>query len=795
MADASIVSPAFVFTEHVSMNITDKDESTWTAVTIAIPPPRKEPPPVSGKFVYAFRKLGNDVTLAMEYRAASDGKLAVRDGRERRAFERDDPAVALLDTATDQTSLPHTVNGRKALYFFIVTRIRLRADAIRQIESEPPPALPLLDLAKSETFLVTGSEAGGQSIVGRFFLGVIDPYTIALTLHREYEQACNELLNFSSEFKEQSPEGRDQVRGRHKTLLLARILKDVLEKDAKNDLGLRNEFADGSGASVSKFVADYEQRTKNLVLERDRRGDRLCRYLRSKLIASTESLHLFAEEKDYNVVLDVMGAALDRLSECPPGRAQLGGMLDKNPHLLKTYVLPAGALTEGHFQAGRKSAAAIMNIWKEVLPALVMKKGPQAPAIMVASIELVTRQKLVQVRQVVEVISYRPGTGFKQVTATFQRLEMIQEVELRVRLERWAAAPAGGGSASDAAIKSGERFFRGIEVANLMLALKGFIAADGSDRPKAAVNLLGSTLDAVSAFSILLRLSEKSIKTVGMASAAIDALLAAMDARDAYNRNDVSNLVGLTLVTTGSVVALIGCVCALTGVGASTTIVGLPLGIALEALAAILVAVGWLLSAFSADSEIELLVSHCKFGRNFGKGTEKPKWADGAFFEWAQGNAGLDKQIHTLFNVLGAFSLESADYTAVRIFPGLLTADSQFEVSFEAHYNLGIVHKPRLLVQVGSRTMTQAGGDPADLTKVRFIEDSGGRLSIHVSAEFPPNKAPEKAIQHQLCSCDVRLLLGGQAPMKVPLSGSVVPMVIHRLGTGLTHGSVSSKEF
>jgi hypothetical protein len=91
--------------------------------------------------------------------------------------------------------------------------------------------------------------------------------------------------------------------------------------------------------------------------------------------------------------------------------------------------------------------------------------------------------------------------------------------------------------------------------------------------------------------------------------------------------------------------------------------------------------------------------------------------------------------------------------------------------------------------------MTQAGGDPADLSKVQFIEDGSGRLSIRVTADFVPGKAPENAIQHQLCNCTVRLQLGGNAPTTVPLSGAVVPYTIHVLGTGLAGSTVSSKEF
>jgi hypothetical protein len=796
VADASIVSAAFVFAEHPSMNVTDQDESTWKPTTIPIPPPRQEPAPLASKFVYAFRKLGTEVRLAMEYSADKDGNLSVRDGRERREFERDNQSVSLNPTKTDETALPHTINGRKALYFFVGTRMRLPADGIRQLENDPPPALPLLDLSKDESFLITGNDdANGQSVVGRRFVGVIDPFTVALTLHRQYEEKCNEVLNFTAEFKEQSPAARERVRGRHKTLLLARLLKEVLDKDPKNDLGLRNEFADGSGDSVRKFVSDYEQHVNNLMLERDRRGHRLCRFLRSKLLATTEELHLFFEQKDYNVFLDVMGAVHERLNECAPGRARLGALIDQRPRFIKVYVLPEAPLTEEHFQAGRKSAAAIMGVWKELLPALHMKKGAQAPSIIVASIELVTRETLVQVRQVTETISYRPSSGFKVVRTTFESLTLIQETELRVRIARWVAAPVTGGTANDAALKVGDRLLRGIEVANLMISFTKFVAADGSDKPKAALNLLGSTLDAVGAFGVMLKLSEKSIKTVGMVSAAVDAILAALDARDAYRRNDTSNVVGLTLVTAGSVLMLVGCTCAVAGVGASSTIVGVPLGVALEALAAIIIAVGWLITAFSADSEIEQMVSHCKFGDDFGKGTDQPKWADGAFFTWAQGTAGLDRQIRTLFNILGAFTLEASNRTAVTILPGLLTGDSEFEVSFDAHYNLGIRHRPRLRVQVGSRTMTQAGGDPADLTKLRFFEDTSGRLRIEVTAEFPPGKQPPEAVQHQLCTCEVRLRLGGNAPMSVPLSGGVVPFVIDRLGTGLSSSTPSSKDF
>ncbi len=65
----------------------------------------------------------------------------------------------------------------------------------------------------------------------------------------------------------------------------------------------------------------------------------------------------------------------------------------------------------------------------------------------------------------------------------------------------------------------------------------------------------------------------------------------------------------------------------MTGVGASASVVGLPAGLVLGVGGAILVAAGYILAVFTADSELETFVLHCYFGRDFGKGSASPPWA------------------------------------------------------------------------------------------------------------------------------------------------------------------------
>lgn len=779
---STVLSHPFRFALDTIINLSSDDESKWTFAVKEPPIPLNGPESLKNRFVYAFSLPadGNPPRLQMEYRADANGNLSTCLGTVRESFNHDAKEAALIPTGTDVTSLPESIQGMGQHYFFIVTQARLSSDALNFLTTKRPKALPVIDLSNPKHFM--------EITPGERHLGVSDPLAIGRQLCLHYERACNDIINYTTEHDGQSSEVKSAIRQRHQTLLLARMLVSVLDADPEDKHDLKDEFADESGASARSFVSSYDSRVKQMIRLRDNRGHLLCKFLRSELIEIYEEAYRADEPNCYPAFLSGMGAACRRLAECPNGKARLGAWVDSPPHWVKTYLLPDGGLSETHFQVARKSAAAITSLWTEFFPALAVRK-PKKVTEITLFIERVTRQSLLTVATRQGVVTVRTSSSRTTIRATFQTFTFLPDATAVQKVAAWI-----GGSA-DAAGPVLKQMAEGFEVLNLLLASQSFINANPDDKLVKGINLLGSCLDTIKEFGVMLKLGSKTLRVVGGVSAVIDAGLAAKDGVDAYSRNDTGALVGATAVSLGSVLALMGATCAITGLGAGATVVGVPLALVLEAAGAVLVAAGWIVTLLASDSDLETFVAHCRFGTDHGSGSATPPWSSSALAAWANGEEGLKHQVRSLFSLLAAFTLDSADYTSVRIYPGMLTEGSVFRVAFDASYNLSIRHRPVLLIDIDSKTMSLESGDPADLSKLSIRNDASGRLEISVTAEWPPGQQPPNAIQHQHCAVAVTLRLGGKPPQPIPISGKQVSYVIHTLGTGLTLSNASSKEF
>lgn len=751
---STTISRPFRFTEFQLFDVPAKDESTWKPVAL---PSDKEPPRFSGKFVYAFRVLGDDTQLFAEIFADQQGNLAVFPGRVARATERDKRDQP-TPTGSDRFTLPHTINGKRAFYFFIVSRIRLHVSTINDLEVERPPALVALDLEKDDSFLFVGSSDGNSSS-SETFLPVIDPITIGINLHTRYEQACNELIAFTMEFKEQSDAQRTRVRDRHKALFLAKLLQSVMEGDPSDKLGLKNEFKNSDPSAVKAYIDAYDKTVQDLVKRRDRLVEPLVHFLAGKLLETTENSYLVTEKQDYALFLPHLQLMHERINEAPLGKARIGKLIDNPTFAFREYVLRTSPADDARFAVGRKAHSAILGLWREAVPGL-LSKTPSAAERIANSLKFIARLDLVKVETKQISYTYRKKNGrLRTVTKTVQETTAIAPA---TALAKWAQDGLPG--------RGLERLAQGIEVANLTLALVSLADAEpGEDRGFALLNLFGSVLDGVSAFNAFLKIGERSIKIVGGISAAVDTVLAARDGINAYGRDDTSSAVGFGIVATGSVLTLAGCVCAAAGLAAGATVVGIPFAVFLEVVGAVLVGAGWILAVFSADTEIELFVSHCMFGKSSNSGsTDKPKWASAAFGDWAK-PGGLDHQVKSLLTILAAFTVKATDYTGINIQLGLTMSGSKLRVKFVAGYNLGILHQPDLLIDIGQQTMQQLGGDPQDPSRLR-VGENNGRAFVQITADWPPNARPPKAIQHQFCTVEVQLLLNDQGNT-VPING------------------------
>jgi hypothetical protein len=766
---SATISRPFRFTEFKLFDVPSSDESTWKPVKL---PDTAAPQLVTGKWIYAFQLLGSNTQLFVELFADDKGELSALAGSDARAKERDQRAKPGKVGGSSFT-LPHTINGKRAYYFFVVTRIRMPSDCVSNFETNKPRGLgPALDLDRDDAYLlVAGSD--GNSTTMEAFLPVIDPITIGLNLHDRYESAANELLAYTMEYEEQSDAQRRRVLNRHKELLFAKLLKSVVESDPTDKLGLKNEFKNDDPTAPARYIQTYESTVNQLITKRDKAVEPLVHFTNHKgaLFTAIEDCYRVFEQQDYHAWLNVYGEMTDRISEAPLGKARIGKLIDSPNYAFGEYVLRTTPAPELQFSVGRKCPAAIVGLWSEAVPGM-LSKHPGAAALLANALKHIAHIELVKVETKTISYKYRKKNGrMRTVTKTVTETTAIDPANA---LGKWAEEGVPG--------KALGHLIKAIEVANLLMSVVALAESEpGEDRGFALLNLLGSVLDGVSAFNAFLKIGKRSIKVVGGISAAIDTVLATRDGYKAYEHDDASSAVGYGIVATGSVFTLAGCVCAAAGLAAGATVVGIPLAAFLEIVGAVLVAAGWLLAVFTADSAIELFTNHCKFGKHSNStSNDRPQWASAPFGQWSNEGDGLDHQVKSLLTLLAAFTVKATDYNAIEVQLGLVMSDSRLKVKFACVYNLGITHSPELMVDIGEKTVTQIGGDPQDLSQCSVVEQNG-RPYVRITADWPSNQRPSNAIQHQRADAAIQLLLN-EAGAVVPLGGPL-NYVVHRLGS------------
>jgi hypothetical protein len=727
------ISPSFRFSDASLVLVPDDDESKWVFGLASVAKPLQGIDVIRDRFVYVFRRpIGaTSGRLHAEYFAAPDGRLFFCDGAVRENFDAGDPNAELIALDTNEISVPEDINGTSQEYFIFGTRVRLGSSGIDLLANSPPRA--------AQWFQVVPMQVSDA-----VFVPVLDPLAAALQLNRHYQEACNALLNITTNYSGQDEATARRVRDRHKALLLAKLL----EASVKN-------------AKAKTFIEAYDKEVKSRITDRDKRGASLTKFLRSDLMKFTEDLYA-AQPSDFHGFLDGFGPACERLNECPNGRARLGDWLRNKPDWLRTHVLPDADLPNDTFQVARKSSAAIAQIWGELAPALFALNPKSAPEIMGSGIQRVTRTLIWRQRTEEGVVTRKFNVQSPVTKARYDQIVLIE------RLDSWTQS-------TTAARKVLERINRLVEVANLILAASALIEADSEPGFK-ALNLLGAGFDTVAAFGALGRLSTRKLLGVAAAAAAIDAISAAKDAKSAYDIADTSAAIGFTTVTVGSTLMFLGFASAAAGVGASATIIGLPLGVVLGVGGGILVAAGYIVAVFTADNQMDTFVKHCRFGDvqlDEDDDTKTP-WSQGPLRAWRDGEKGLDTQISVLYTILASFTVKPISAQTLEIRPGLLMSDSVFKVSAQL---VGIGTKTdvpaRVTLEVRPRTsqVLQVGGDPVDVKRSGFVSDAAGNLVTIQLALFPTR--PPGDVSFLNARSQVRVRLDLEAGRLVPRNADV----------------------
>ncbi len=766
-------------------------------------PDPNSPRALAQRWVYVISLNDSERALLAEYFCDAQGQLSVMPGAERSAIER--TGKAPTPTNSSELRLPTTVNGIGQMYSFFVSRVRLTSAAIRTILAYRHPSSSVISAWLFEFWLpsppfILWNESGDpanyqngncvpfQKSYGHkgFLIRAVDPFAVVERLSREYIAACDAVISYA--VIHAGANNPDQIKGRHQKLLLARALKSILESPNIGALNILDNFSDGTGEVVKAYVDQWGDEILRRIAARERCGTKLVLFLESdffKLAADTYSADHAEEAKDYNLLLDLVGTAVNRLSECLNGRTLLGKWVRDNPYWLKTYVLPQDSLSDEAFQAARKSAEGLMHIWEECMKAEIATNPTKVDSIFATfetKVTYVVRDKLFTKTGHIE--TYRYVTGSTEVVqpVTVTHVAVIAQADLEAKLNKWIAGTTQVGSV---VILGAHRLF---EVVNLASSAGGILKYDTLND---FINLGGDMLDATSAFSSLLGLSKLTKEGIGALSSVIDVYLAGAGAKDAYSRNDYSSVAGNFLIGLGSTAMFLG---ALEALGAKEAVC---FGWKATTWGAIATAMGWTVVAIFKDSPLEQLVSHCCFGDNYGDGTDHPKWTRKALAEWrgnrkANGdwdeNERFDVQLESLLNLVAAFRAEPRHSFDLRITPAYLRPESKFLIAADV-YGEGlktttISRHFELAVNVGTRTMAQTSGDPADLNTVSFYEDQEKNLTSFEIVFTPlSGTVPALSFLAGYAICFIRLDLHGDGSLFVPVDPFVLRIDLRQTTT------------
>ncbi len=652
----------------------EEDESTWTFGLDEQKSYDAAPPFITDAFVYVFQALdGGTPELYAEFGADHEGMLSYCEGATRLNSDADKlPSLASLGAKVH--CLPDNANGKVATYFFFATCVRLSLAALKKF-AEKPQALALFSI-KADNACRVGPD-------GITMVPVLDPLFTARQLSKRYREATNALFNATTIHGQMSAEARQRAESRQNILLVAKYLDGLLKQPGAGTL--KSWLADKSGKTVSGYVETVEREATSLRRARRERGDLLCRFLSSKIIGFTQEVYRVDELNHFTAFLQAMADSCVGLNDSSRGRRLLEAWLSQRPYWLDTYVIPETDVAGDVAQVVRKSFAAITSLWAELAPAWVELEGDDFPKAFKTAAQHLGKGEWVSIDEITSVVERGNGVHVPIVTRRYTQLAPDRGMKDDVK-----ALLDGAPGVNDAF----ERLGHVIEIANLALATRALYdtlsepdSIVGFDSKSAAfLNLVGSALDAVSAFKAFHKLGEWGLRRVAIFSAMIDIYLAGRDAVDAAERGDTAGVVGSSLVGVGTALTLVGtCASASAALaaagsaggaaaaggaagggaaaGGAAATSGAVFGATIAGFAgAILIGAGYIvLYANQPPPPLKTFIQHCRFGRLYGKAGEIQPWSAGDLKAWSSGYDGDRAQVVALHNLILCFGVQGLD--------------------------------------------------------------------------------------------------------------------------------------
>lgn len=814
--------------------------NTFDGRVIWTPKAVQKPGPIKTRWIYAFetgeRNVDQKPILAAEYHADEHGSLTFVAGSKRRVVDATEKSAPNGMPVRD-AALPIARQGKSLRHAFVASRGRLSKRAIWEIENDLHPIFERVDLADVDSFKPSPDDP-----MGPLFLSIIDPFTIAESLSRQYHEALNEALRYTVPKKEFG--NVEQVALRSRKYQLAKMIKDTLlapDGEVTDPLDVRPYLA-GNGRLLLSFVEAYESKVRKLDWQRRNAARELVSFLNSGIWGATFKWYM-ATQKDQEEIgylwLDCSCRCIDRLSETREGATLIRQLVDDRKNGLLSYLFePDEAVDEEaeeqrkrRFAVARKAATGVVIGITETAPALILHLKARAAS------RLIERTLKAHMKRTSVAIVVRAADGHvaQMLQATTETLHVdVEYKQAKVDLEKWMEEgkphwPEGTKIAKIAEVLA--RLFIGIEVMNCyntmeelregkVKAIEGlgavmdlWVAAEdpiramakklvrdhsvGRSSAEVAEEAVAGDISA-GARSVITEAGEQEAKTlieklvapaafkiVGAASAAIDTWMNLSEAQEAFEHGDTGKATAKFTVGIGSALIAMASFANAAGYWGST--------VALTAAASsllfvgvLIVVIGVVLVATLSTSPWQKFARHCSFGDEPAlPGHES--WSGGNFSTWVATKDGLERQIGVLITMLCGFKVHGIGFDAhtITIRFGAIPPRARLATQFEIEYENDVCHRPFYLIdlETGKEVGRSDGPLSPELTPYR---QDGRLVSMMVRARR--HSVPEGVgVRSAQCSVWMHFgkgTTGTEVSGQIPVEGHVKYEIFDGSGIG-----------
>ena len=350
------------------------------------------------------------------------------------------------------------------------------------------------------------------------------------------------------------------------------------------------------------------------------------------------------------------------------------------------------------------AAPAVFTLTEQLATRSIQSKGAQSADQIVDSVNTVVGAEVYRAKKIT-VPNAKPPKN------PSGKLETV-EIEFTKGGSSKLAAFFADGSTSKVALDRGLYF---VGIASFALSMKVLSDAGFENlTPSGALSIISGLLDVTgSSLGMVTNISKANLAVLGGISAALGFGCAVKDALASADRQDYVGMTGYSISALGSSLTFMSCLLFTAGAGSSSTVIGIPIGTALGIVGGVLAAAGAVIVALGAQSDLEVFVSHCAFGRLYGdKGGGVMSWSCG--WPMRDFKAVPSLQAKSLLNLLTTFTVAYSNSfrdATIEISMGLVQEHSKFHIEVTNTYKDG--WKPftsEMTLTVGTKDVAQISG-------------------------------------------------------------------------------------